>query len=392
MRTWTRSFVLALALGGIAACNACTPTATTTEPEPSGTGGTSAGSGGTTSTTNSGGAGPATGTGGSAGTGGSPTSSGGAGGEQASGAGGTPVTSGTGGSGGSPVTSGSGGASASNPDAGPSAPGPGGSAKPSAGCGKPNPAVGTRMITTQGKNQSYWVAIPPNYDPAKPYPLGFAFHGFGLDDKTCHDGSECPGFRTEVGQKAITVFPKSISAGWEYPVMYLGQNVKYVEDLIALMKSEYCVDENRIFVSGVSSGGHFTHHLSCQLGDKLWAAVPIAAYLEPAAMANCKGFPAQIHIRGITDSLKKGQSARDFQAMRNGCPTPPANMEAMEKETLDAFTAKTKPPKTMCASYEGCTQNQLRYCVFSQVTYNGGTHGWPDDGGKLIAEFLAGVK
>ena len=230
--------------------------------------------------------------------------------------------------------------------------------------------------------------MPPGYDPAKPYPLGFAFHGYGLDEKTCHDGSECPGFRTEVGKNAITVFPKSISAGWEYPVVYLPQNVKYVEDLIALMKSEYCVDESRIFVSGVSSGGHFTHHLSCQLGDRLWAAIPIAAYLEPAAMTNCKGFPAQIHIRGITDSLKKGQTARDFQAMRNGCPTIPAGMEAMEKEVLDAFTTKLKPPKTSCLSYEGCAMNQLRYCVFSQVTYNGGTHGWPDDGGKLIAEFL----
>jgi poly(3-hydroxybutyrate) depolymerase len=43
--------------------------------------------------------------------------------------------------------------------------------------------------------------------------------------------------------------------------------VKYVEDLIALMKSEYCVDENRIFVSGVSSGGHFTHTCPASWGQ-----------------------------------------------------------------------------------------------------------------------------
>jgi len=400
MRTWTRSFVLALAVGGAAAFLSCSPSV----PDPSGTGGTGEGTGGTggrTTPATGGSAGQAPATGGSGG-----QATGGTGGQVTGGTGG-PVTGGTGGqasttggSGGQP--SGTGGSSAPQTDAGPGADGnsssaegggaPGGAAKPSAGCGKPNPAVGKRMITTGGKNQSYWVALPPGYDPAKPYPLGFAFHGFGLDDKTCHDGSECPGFRTDVGAKAITVFPKSISAGWEYPVVYLPQNVKYVEDLIALMKAEYCVDESRIFVSGVSSGGHFTHHLSCQLGDKLWAAIPIAAYLEPAAMMNCKGFPAQIHIRGITDSLKKGQTARDFQAMRNGCPTPPAGMEAMEKEVLDAFTMKLKPPKTRCLSYEGCTMNQLRYCVFSQVTYNGGTHGWPDDGGKLIAEFLGTLK
>jgi hypothetical protein len=109
-------------------------------------------------------------------------------------------------------------------------------------------------------------------------------------------------------------------------------------------------------------------------------------------MMNCKGFPGQIHIRGITDSLAKGRTARDWQAMRNGCAMAPAGMEAMEKEVQDAFTMKLRPPKTRCLSYEGCTENQLRYCVFSQITYNGGTHGWPDDGGKLIAEFLGTLK
>jgi poly(3-hydroxybutyrate) depolymerase len=325
-------------------------------------------------------------------------SSGGRGGADDSGGSGGETPAGPGGKGGTPANGGAGGKPSSpdasaRPDASaPDTGSPPGMAKPSAGCGKPNPPVGKRMITTGGKQQSFYVALPPGYDPAKPYPLGFAFHGYGLDEQTCHDGSECPGFRTDVGAKAITVFPKSISPGWEYPVVYLPQNVKYVEDLMALMKSEYCVDESRVFMSGVSSGGHFTHHLACQLGDRLWAAVPIAAYLEPAAQMNCKGAPAQLHIRGITDSLKRGQDARDFQAMRNGCPTPPAGLAAMETEVLDAFRMKTNPPKTRCLSYDGCTKNLMRYCVFSQVTYNGGTHGWPDDGGKLIAEFLSTLK
>ena len=328
----------------------------------------------------------------SGGSGGRPASTGGSGGKSTTGgSGGTPASGGTGGS--VVVTGGTGGGSRPEPDAAAPDTGAGGTGGetpgPSAGCGKANPPVGKRMIMTGANNQSFYVALPPGYDPNRPYPLGFAFHGFGLNDKTCHDGSECPGFRTEVGAKAITVFPKSISAGWEYPVVYLPQNVKYVQDLIALMKAEYCVDDSKIFVSGVSSGGHFTHHLACQLGDRLWAAIPIAAYLEPAARTDCKGAPPQLHIRGITDSLKKGQEARDFQAMRNGCPTPPAGLAAMEMEVLSAFQMKTNPPKTRCLDYEGCAKSPLRYCVFSQVTYNGGTHGWPDDGGKLIADFLS---
>ena len=105
------------------------------------------------------------------------------------------------------------------------------------------------------------VAIPPNYDPMKPYPLGFAFHGYNLNEKTCYQGSECPGFRTVVGAKAITVFPKSIGPGWEYPVNLLAPNIQFVKDIIAQMKTEYCIDESRVFVSGVSSGGQMTHHM-----------------------------------------------------------------------------------------------------------------------------------
>jgi len=365
MRTCTVGLVLALALGCATTDRAANPPA-----ESGGDGEVTGGAGGSTGGKTGGSGGKMTASGGS---GGGMTATGGAGGGASKPDAGAPV----------PVADGG------APDAG------GGSSEtptPSAGCGKANPPVGKRMIMTGNSNQSFYVAIPPGYDPNKPYPLGFAFHGFGLNDKTCHDGSECPGFRTVVGANAITVFPKSISAGWEYPVVYLPQNVKYVQDLIALMKNEYCVDETKVFVSGVSSGGHFVHHLACQMGDRLWAAIPIAAYLEAAAKVDCKGFPGQLHIRGITDSLKRGQDARDFQAMRNGCPTPPAGLAAMETEVLDAFRMKTNPPKTRCLSYDGCTKNLMRYCVFSQVTYNGGTHGWPDDGGKLIAEFLSTLK
>jgi hypothetical protein len=64
----------------------------------------------------------------------------------------------------------------------------------------------------------------------------------------------------------------------------------------------------------------------------------------------------------------------------------------MEMEVLSAFQMKTKPHKTSCLDYEGCAKNPLRYCVFNQVTFNAGTQGWPDDGGKLIADSLSNLK
>jgi polyhydroxybutyrate depolymerase len=157
------------------------------------------------------------------------------------------------------------------------------------------------------------------------------------------------------------------------------------------MKNEYCVDENRIFVAGVSSGGQFVNHLSCRFGDWLWAVSPIAAYVEPAVKVDCKGAPAEIIIHGITDNLEKNaHPVRDLYAMRNGCPTVPPDMEKAEAD-MKAARAATRA-EVACLNYEGCTANPVRYCVFSQVTYNGLTHGWPNVGGMLIQQFLDGLK
>jgi hypothetical protein len=397
MVTPFRSLVPALVLGVALAAAACTP-APGGDPG-GGTGGAddgSGGSGGQTSgsggrggsqPTGSGGAGGVSSTGGATGSGGTTTtggSGGGAGGASGSGGSAAPKDGGA-----SDGTAAPGDASAPTGDA--SGPPPmGGPAKPSAGCGKVNPATGARTVMTGGRTGNFMVALPPSYDPNKPYPLGFAFHGFNLNEKTCYQGSECPGFRTLVGMTAITVFPKSIGPGWEAPVANLAPNIKFVEDIIALMKAEYCVDENRVFVSGVSSGGQMVHHVSCQLGDRLWAGAPIAGYVETAARTNCKGTPAEVVIHGVKDNLKNGQFARDMYAMRNGCPTPPANLAAMEAQINAAFTAKRK--EYACVDYVGCTKNPVRYCLHSEPLYAGNTHGWPDTGGKMIADFIATLK
>jgi predicted esterase len=364
MSSTRRSRVVFLILGGAAAVAGCASSAPTRD-RAGGTGGREetggeSGSGGSAGGRGGGGRGGSAGSGGMAG-----SASGGSGGESLIDAGPSP-----------------------QPDAAPPDSAPAGGPRPSAGCGKMSPATGARTIMTgTTKAAKFMVALPPGYDPRKPYPLGFAFHGYNLDEKSCYEGPECVGFRTVVGAKAITVFPKSIGPGWEYPLNLLAPNIQFVKDVIALMKAEYCVDETRIFVSGVSSGGQMTHHLSCQLGDQLWVAAPIAGYLEDGSRTNCKGSPAQVVIHGVKDGLPKAQAARDLAAMRNGCPTAP-DTKTLEDRILAAYPQK----QFGCVDYVGCAKAPVRYCLHSEPLYNKNTHGWPDTGGKMIADFLDTLK
>jgi len=258
--------------------------------------------------------------------------------------------------------------------------------KPSAGCGKMNPPMGNRTIMTGGQNATFIVRLPTGYNATTPMPLGLGFHGNGNPACLPPQG-ECQGFPD---LKAITVYPKSLAAGWEQAAV-LEPNITFFNDLVALMKNEYCVDENRIFVAGVSSGGQFVEHLTCRYGDWLWQVTPVCAGVVNAATMNCKGTPPILVIHGVTDMAGNyGDDVVAQFARRNGCSTtPPAGLTKARADMQAAFMAMQA--QHVCLDWEGCTANPVRFCISSQITYSGLTHGWPRVGGTLISEFQVGL-
>ncbi len=317
------------------------------------------------------------------------TAAGASAGGSTSGAGGT-VTAGTSaGGGGAAGSAGAGGSTAAG-SAGMSGGGQGGAGsivKPSAGCGKANPVTGARTIMTGGQSAMFNVNLPAGYDASKPMPLGFGFHGFG--NQACGPTQgECRGFAM---LPAVTVYMKSISDGWEQAAV-LEQNITYWQDVLALMKNEYCIDENRVFIAGVSSGGQFIEHLTCRFGDTLWQTTAVSAAVVGAADKNCKGTPPILVIHGVTD--KAGNYGEDTAAMfakRNGCSaTPPAGLDKAKTDLMAAFNAKKD--EHVCLDYDACTANPVRFCISSQITYSGLTHGWPQIGGMLISDFQSTIK
>jgi poly(3-hydroxybutyrate) depolymerase len=171
----------------------------------------------------------------------------------------------------------------------------------------------------------------------------------------------------------------------------LQPNLQFFEDLVALMKNEYCVDENHIFVAGVSSGGQFVEYLACRYGDWLWQVTPVSASVVNAATMNCKGTPPILVIHGVTDMAGNyGEDVAAQFAKRNGCSaTPPAGLAQAKTDMMAAFNAMQA--QHVCLDWDACTANPVRFCISSQITYSGLTHGWPKVGGTLISEFQAGL-
>jgi poly(3-hydroxybutyrate) depolymerase len=249
-----------------------------------------------------------------------------------------------------------------------------------------------RTITTGGQSAPYIVNLPAGYDPNTPQPLGFAFNGFSRTYTQCANEGDCPGFKE---LKAVTVFPESFGQGWETPASGLAANIQLFLDLLALVKNEYCVDENRIFIAGVSSGGQFVEHIACRFGDQLWASVPIAAYVDNGVNANCKGAPPQLIVHGATDRASArseyGRLVAELYANRNGCAALSASdMAQARADMVTAFNARQEMVR--CLDAASCTSNPVRYCIFSQMTYGGLTHGWPRSAGRLMTEFFSTLR
>ncbi|HYJ09203.1 MAG TPA: hypothetical protein VEX18_09335 [Polyangiaceae bacterium] len=268
-------------------------------------------------------------------------------------------------------------------------------AKPSKGCGKPAGPVGERQVAVGSQTGLYIVSLPKAYDPAKAYPLGFAFHGRTRSHKDCQQ-ADCGGFQQAMSEEAVLVYMQSLrepgdaGSGWERPAER-ASNLQFFELVLGQLEADYCVDEQRIFLAGSSSGGNFANLLGCLHGDRFLAIAPVSGSLKDPP--SCVGAPAALVIHGIDDShitLDRGEQARENYRRRSGCSeatTPP--LSEMHAQVRSARDQKPSVETLACVDYAGCAKGSaLRWCEHSYGGWDNSTHGWPTVGGQVIWDFV----
>lgn len=125
---------------------------------------------------------------------------------------------------------------------------------------------------------NYLIYLPKDYEQKEKHPLMLFLHGAGergdnLDLVKVHG----PAKLVEQGKDFpfIIVSPQCpVNKRWE------------PADLIALLDfiiSNYKVDENRIYVTGLSMGGNGTWKLAAEIPDRLAAIIPICGWGDPFA-------------------------------------------------------------------------------------------------------------
>lgn len=113
-----------------------------------------------------------------------------------------------------------------------------------------------------GARADYAIAVPKTYVATRSYPLVLVIHG---------DGGNGVGMRgyhpldDETGDDAIVVYPSGKSNTWDLSTLFAqNEDQKYVEALIAAVKTKYTIDSAKVFGVGWSSGGFLLSQLTCR--------------------------------------------------------------------------------------------------------------------------------
>lgn len=144
---------------------------------------------------------------------------------------------------------------------------------------------------------NYLLYLPKDYDVKEKHPLMLFLHGAGeRGDNLELVKTHGPAKLVEQGKDFpfIIVSPQCpVNKRWE------------PADLIALldfMISNYKVDENRIYVTGLSMGGNGTWKLAAEIPERIAAIVPICGWGDPFAAMMMGKIPAWV-FHGAKDQV-----------------------------------------------------------------------------------------
>ncbi len=225
-----------------------------------------------------------------------------------------------------------------------------GSGTQSTGCGKTptlknstsnsNPSAIT--ISVAGTNREYAIRWPSNYDTTHPYRLILDLHGYGGSYKETA-GEDYFGLWTPSNGTTIFVALSAVSTDWRN-----GDNLAYVDALLAAVEDDLCIDTSRIMLEGFSQGAAEVWQLACSRPGVFRAAVGHSGggVTNPTS---CMPIP-YLGSGGLQESVTQSTQTDQF-AKWNGC----------------TVTTLPKAPTGghVCTDYTGCpSSDPVRWCNY----------------------------
>ena len=239
------------------------------------------------------------------------------------------------------------------------------------------PGVTRRTIESGGLERSYLVYAPPSYDGRSPVPVVLNYHGYSsaADQQLVYAD-----FRPIADREGfLLVLPDGAGRPRHFNLgaVSLGgthDDVAFTRDLLDRLARDLCVDERRVYSTGMSNGAAMSLALACLAPDRVAAIGPVAvvAYLP----ACDEGRPvAMVSFAGTADPIVPFDGGPVNCCGRPAVPSAPESAArwAAHNGCDAAPTERRLDGAVLVRSWRGCDEG----ADVDFYVVEGGGHTWP---------------
>lgn len=249
------------------------------------------------------------------------------------------------------------------------------------------------------------IHVPRGFDPARPAPLVFVLHGSGgtgaaiLKDSGLAETADRHGFIVAAPDAGIPVergfvwnVPGVPTITGDVPGPNDADDVAFLLETVETLAAQGCVDESRVYATGLSGGGRMTSWLGCVAADRFAAIAPVVGLRagNPRKEAPEKPDPATCRpSRPMPVIAFAGDADTTNPIQGGGAPYWSYTMHAAEQRWAQLNgCAVVRPtawvePSVYEEGYSGCRDGVE---VIGRITAGGG-HSWVADNDAMWAFF-----
>ena len=276
-------------------------------------------------------------------------------------------------------------------------------ARPSDGCGSATPATAAkrerRTIDVGGTERWYLRSVPAAHDGEAPLPLVVELHGLAEGAAIAAEMSQLDALGDEEG--FLSVFPHGSGepVRWDQSIDDDTPNadLAFIDAMLDEVSAGLCVDEARIYVTGLSYGAIMSSTLGCVRADRFAALAPVSGIERPDGCAPARPVPV-LSFHGTADAillfnggvgdlgtaLGGGSPALDDTEVDLDGPGYPATVAAWaDANGCGDATDERRSPEIIERTYDCSADAEVRFFIVE-----GGGHSWP---GSAFSEALGAV-
>ncbi|WP_107040132.1 extracellular catalytic domain type 1 short-chain-length polyhydroxyalkanoate depolymerase [Brumimicrobium mesophilum] len=236
--------------------------------------------------------------------------------------------------------------------------------------------TGTQSTSTlqhDGKTREYILYVPQSYDGQSELPLVINLHGHGssmLEQLFYGEFRNIADTANFIMVVPNGLFDSGNERHWNFYLPNGEDDIGFLSLLIDEVSSQYSIDQNRIYSTGMSNGGFMSYYLACNLSDKITAIASVTGTIIVTQLGNCnpnKPVPTML-IHGTNDPVVPYNGNIGF-----------ASVNQVLDEWVSILNCSNSPTVTQLPDIDPTDG-----CAAEHYLYEGGTNGATVEHYKII--------